>query len=107
MVRTGAGHTGGVMGAPWPQPRDDSYVGGPQSLLETLGFWRWVGELQDEVGPGVSTDSSGQCFLPSLRAVPTGRRGREGSLTWWCSGPTVPTAQRRKLRPRERVSVPC
>lgn len=87
MVHTGAGHTGGVMGAPWPQPRDDSYLGGPQSLLETLGFWRWVGELQDEVGPGLSTDSSGQGFLSSLRAVPTGQRGREGSLSGGAVGP--------------------
>ena len=113
MVHTGAGHTGDVMGALWAHLRDDCYLGGPERLLETLIWGRWVGELQDEVGPGLSTDSSGRCFLLSLRAAPTGQRGKRREphvvLQWSHEGGAirVPMAQRRKLRPREIVSAPC
>jgi len=101
------------MGALWPQPRDDSYLGGPQGLPETLILGRLVGELQDEVGPGLSKDSSEQCVLLSLRGAPTGQRGKRREphvvMQWSHEGGAirVPVAQRRKLRPRERVSVPC
>lgn len=72
---------------------------------------RWGGELQDEAGPGLSTDSSGACFLLSSELPPQGKR--QEKEPYGASGRDeggairVPMAQRRKLRPREIVSVPC
>ena len=107
MVRTGAGHTGGVMGAPWPQPGDDSYVGGPQSLLETWVFGGGWGSYKMKLALGSLQTAQDSVSSRPSGLSPQGGGAEKGASRGGAVGPQYPLHRGGNSGPERELECPA